>query len=265
MKTSFYYSQYANNIHFHKLGFACSLVLKASQMAYFLFPASRSFSLAWLLVFTKSFAWLVSRVVGLFTGRKQTNYAQTSQANDLPCKRETSASRVIYWAMKCSRWIITCNRFNAGEVATNSIIVGQESVCDVALNRLMKSKLLGAINCHWIIKEPIHLFLNAAYCHGKTWCQFKQRSKPQVSWSYDFLVKNINLFFFLSRFTVMLVNVAVTIKRSLLTFQAETIVLELLYKLKPHFNLGYLCENCLHSNIGLWAIPFYRIKCNEGY
>ena len=31
------------------------------------YPASRAFALAWLLAFTKSFAWLVCRVVGLFT------------------------------------------------------------------------------------------------------------------------------------------------------------------------------------------------------
>ena len=29
-------------------------------------PASRVFPLAWLLAFTKSFVWLISRVVGLF-------------------------------------------------------------------------------------------------------------------------------------------------------------------------------------------------------
>ena len=53
-------------------------------MAYFLYPAVRGLSLAWLLAFTKSFAWLVCRIVGLFTPRErgQTNYAQTSQAND---------------------------------------------------------------------------------------------------------------------------------------------------------------------------------------
>ena len=31
------------------------------------YPVSRSFSLAWLLAFTKSFTWLVCHVVGLFT------------------------------------------------------------------------------------------------------------------------------------------------------------------------------------------------------
>ena len=46
------------------------------------YPASRGFSLAWLLECTKSFAWLVSRVVGLFKWRKQTNYA-----TEKPCER----------------------------------------------------------------------------------------------------------------------------------------------------------------------------------
>ena len=40
-------------------------------------------SFAWLLAFTKSFAWLVCRVVGLLeTGRKQTSYATDEHAND---------------------------------------------------------------------------------------------------------------------------------------------------------------------------------------
>ena len=33
-------------------------------------PASKGFSLVWLLAFTKSFAWLIRRVVGLFTPRE---------------------------------------------------------------------------------------------------------------------------------------------------------------------------------------------------
>ena len=41
-----------------------------------LYSAGRVFSLAWLLTFTKWFAWLVCRVVG-------------------SCKRETSARRVL--------------------------------------------------------------------------------------------------------------------------------------------------------------------------
>ena len=59
----------------------------------FIYPASRGFSLAWLSVFPKSFAWLVCRIVGLFTSRekplqqtvshvnKPTTW-QTSQTND---------------------------------------------------------------------------------------------------------------------------------------------------------------------------------------
>ena len=35
------------------------------------YPASRAFSLAWLLVFTKSFVYLVCRIVGLFTPREK--------------------------------------------------------------------------------------------------------------------------------------------------------------------------------------------------
>ena len=58
-------------------------------------------SLAWLLVFTKWFAWLVCRVVGLLeTGRKQTSYATDKNVNDfLNAKshaRETSARRVRF-------------------------------------------------------------------------------------------------------------------------------------------------------------------------
>ena len=44
--------------------------------------ASGGFSLAWLLIlaFTKSFAWLVSRVVGLFYTPQQTNQLRDRQA-----------------------------------------------------------------------------------------------------------------------------------------------------------------------------------------
>ena len=41
---------------------------------YTIYPASRGFSLAWLLVFTKSLGWLICGVVGLFTPIKQINY-----------------------------------------------------------------------------------------------------------------------------------------------------------------------------------------------
>ena len=40
-------------------------VIKNGQN-YFYFPANRGFSLVWLLAFSKSFAWLVCRVVSLF-------------------------------------------------------------------------------------------------------------------------------------------------------------------------------------------------------
>ena len=57
------------------------------------YSASRGFSLAWLLAFTKSFAWTVSRIVG--------KPRLTSLANDLVNARrharenETSARRVL--------------------------------------------------------------------------------------------------------------------------------------------------------------------------
>ena len=50
--------------------FRLLLFYKNTQQEY---PASRSFSLAWLLAFTESFAWLVCRVVGLFAGAYKTN------------------------------------------------------------------------------------------------------------------------------------------------------------------------------------------------
>ena len=57
------------------------------------YPASRGFSLARLLAFTKSFAWLVCRVVSVLTTR------HTSHANDFVNAknhaRETSARRVV--------------------------------------------------------------------------------------------------------------------------------------------------------------------------
>ena len=57
--------------------FLGSLALKHRVTTLNAYPASRgSVSLAWLLAFTKSFAWLVCRVVGLFTMR------QTNHAND---------------------------------------------------------------------------------------------------------------------------------------------------------------------------------------
>ena len=51
------------------------------------YPASRGFSLGWLLAFTKSFAWLACRVVSLFMPREKQGgnkltTRQTSHAND---------------------------------------------------------------------------------------------------------------------------------------------------------------------------------------
>ena len=64
-----------------------------------MYSASKGFSLAWLLAFTKSFAWLVSavvcRVVGLFTRRE---------------KPLQQAARYFRWA--CPRLIIRCYRDN---------------------------------------------------------------------------------------------------------------------------------------------------------
>ena len=48
-------------------------------------PASRGFSLAWLLVLTKSYAWLVCRVVGLLPTTRQTHrvlYRSTTANNE---------------------------------------------------------------------------------------------------------------------------------------------------------------------------------------
>ena len=50
--------------------FRLVLCYKNTQQEY---PASSSLSLAWLLAFTSSFAWLVCRVVGLFAGAYKTN------------------------------------------------------------------------------------------------------------------------------------------------------------------------------------------------
>ena len=186
LKMFFYFSQYVNNIYFYNLGFALSLVLKATYFETRKWPFSvpceqrflscMAFSVYEVIrVACLSHSWFV---YSTWTG---TNQLRTDKPSEWLRKHLKPCKRVVYWAIKCSRWI-TSNRFNAGEVATNSIIVGQESVCDVALNQLMKLKRLGAINCYWIIKEPVNFFLNIqAYCHqchGKTWCQFKQCSKP---------------------------------------------------------------------------------------
>ena len=90
MKMFFYYSQYANNIHFHKLGFALSLVLKLTYFETRKWPifctlrAEVSLFHGFLIAFTKSFAWLFCRVVGLFTPRER---GQTNYATDKPRER----------------------------------------------------------------------------------------------------------------------------------------------------------------------------------
>ena len=48
-----------------------SLKLNIHKDLFGKYPASRGFSLAWLLAFTKSFAWLVCYVDGLFTPREK--------------------------------------------------------------------------------------------------------------------------------------------------------------------------------------------------
>ena len=63
-----------------KPNFCVSLSATVSLETNPFYPASRGFSLAWLLAFTKSFTWLVCRVVALFTPNL--------------CKRETCARRV---------------------------------------------------------------------------------------------------------------------------------------------------------------------------
>ena len=69
--------------------FRCLLGKRRLKIAGCIYPTSRGFFLAWLLAFTKSFAWLACRVVGLVTRReKQTRVVnkpttrQTSHAND---------------------------------------------------------------------------------------------------------------------------------------------------------------------------------------
>ena len=88
MKMFFYYSQYAKIFIFTNSVLHVALfesdIFWNSQMSYFLYRASRGFSLAWLLAFTKLFAWLVSRVVGLFTPRER---GQTNYATDKPRER----------------------------------------------------------------------------------------------------------------------------------------------------------------------------------
>ena len=69
------------------------LVIMFSPHCYY--PASRNFSLAWLLAFTKSFAWLVCCVVSLFTPRE---------------KPLQQAAWDFRWA--CARLIIRCYRDN---------------------------------------------------------------------------------------------------------------------------------------------------------
>ena len=56
-----------------------------------MYPASRGFSLALLLAFTKLFALLVSRLVGLFTPRVNANDFVKKYK---PCQKETSDGRV---------------------------------------------------------------------------------------------------------------------------------------------------------------------------
>ena len=42
------------------------MMINKRKTEMIMYPASRGFTLAWLLAFTKSFALLVSRIVGLF-------------------------------------------------------------------------------------------------------------------------------------------------------------------------------------------------------
>ena len=75
--------------------FSFLTLARGPEFFYFIscYPASRGFSLAWLLAFTKSFAWLVYHVVDLFTpsekrfsrfswGEKTNQGWQVTYAND---------------------------------------------------------------------------------------------------------------------------------------------------------------------------------------
>ena len=92
LKMFFYFSQYVNNIYFYNLGFALSLVLKATYFETRKWPFSvpceqrflscMAFSVYEVIrVACPSHSWFVySTWTGTNPG--QTNYAQTSQAND---------------------------------------------------------------------------------------------------------------------------------------------------------------------------------------
>ena len=78
----------------------------------FAYPASRGFSFAWLLAFKKSFALLVCRVVGLFTGVNKAITRQTSHANDFVNAKSHAREKPLfarYWVT--TEW--TSNHFQS--------------------------------------------------------------------------------------------------------------------------------------------------------
>ena len=114
MKMFFYYSQYANNIHFHKLGFARSLVLKATSFE----TANGLFSVPCERRFLSCMAFSVYEVIRVACqSRSWFVYSPrtgTNQLRDWRAKRITSwtliamqernlCSQGNYWAIKCRR------------------------------------------------------------------------------------------------------------------------------------------------------------------
>ena len=78
---------YANvTFNYHVCPIFATQILRFCDI--FGYPASRGFSLVWLLELTKSFASLVSRVVDLFyTPQFLTGHKQNQLRDDKPCER----------------------------------------------------------------------------------------------------------------------------------------------------------------------------------
>ena len=111
------------------------------EVAWEILPSSRVFSLAWLLAFTKLFAWLVCRVVSLFMC-KQTSasrvvkfYCQIMISDHwgFACESSCKTLREVY--VKLMREMLACEIFTC---MCNMCVKCMWKVCEKHMKRVWK-------------------------------------------------------------------------------------------------------------------------------
>ena len=125
------------------------------------YPASSVFSLAWLLVFTKSFEWLVCHVVGLFTCK------QTSACRPVVkfyCHHDLQSLRIYMWKLTwnpmwsvCENNVWISSMWNSGCFAIlNTCESPCETPCEVYENMC---EFKWGFTCESLCETPCEVYV----------------------------------------------------------------------------------------------------------